>query len=48
MELKKSDAGVIPLPEVLDVELETKYLMGKNYHRDYVDAELGPYESKTD
>ena len=48
VELKKRDAGVIPLPEVLDVELETKYLMGKNYHRDYVDAELGPYESKTD
>ena len=45
--MKKRDDGVIPLPKVLDVELEIKYLMGKNYHRDYVDAELGPYEFKT-
>ena len=27
-----------------DVELETRYLMGKNYHRSFVDDELGPYE----
>ena len=46
--MKKRDDGVIPLPKVLDVELEIKYLMGKNYHRDYVDVELGPYESKAD
>ena len=46
--MKKRDDGVIPLPQVLDTELEIKYLMGKNYHRDYVDVELGPYESKTD
>ena len=29
---------------VRDVELETKYLMGKNFHRGYVDPDLGPYE----
>ncbi len=27
-----------------DVELETRYLMGKNYHRSFVDDELGPFE----
>ena len=31
-----------------DVELETRYLMGKNYHRAFVDDELGPYEHRTD
>jgi len=46
--MEKRDDGVIPLPQILDVELEIKYLMGKNYHRDYVDVELGPYESRTD
>ena len=27
-----------------DLELEIKYLMGKNFHRGYVDQDLGPYE----
>ena len=27
-----------------DVELEIKYLMGKSFHRGYVDPDLGPYE----
>ena len=27
-----------------DVELETKYLKGKNFHRSYVDPDLGPCE----
>ncbi len=27
-----------------DVELETRYLKGKNFHRSFVDDELGPYE----
>ena len=27
-----------------DVELEVKYLQGKNFHRGYVDSDLGPYE----
>lgn len=26
-----------------DVEMEIKYLMGKSFHRDYVDPDLGPY-----
>jgi len=29
---------------VHDMELETHYLMGKNYHRSFVDDELGRYE----
>ena len=34
------------LGEVLlrDLELEIKYLMGKSFHRDYVDPDLGHYE----
>ena len=32
------------LPELRDVEFEIKYLMGKNYHRSFVDEDLGPYE----
>ena len=27
-----------------DVELEIKYLMGRSFHRGYVDQDLGPYE----
>ena len=30
--------------QLIDVELETKYLKGKNFHRSYVDQDLGPYE----
>ena len=30
-----------------DVELEIKYLMGKNFHRGYVDQDLGPYDRST-
>ncbi len=29
-------------PHIRDVELETKYLMGKNFHRGYVDPDVGP------
>jgi hypothetical protein len=29
---------------VRDIELDIRYLMGKNYHREFVDDELGPYE----
>ena len=46
--LLEGDEGVLPTPFVRDVELEVKYLMGKNFHRDFVDAELGPYERATD
>ena len=36
----------VALPEVVlnDVELEIKYLMGKNYHRGFIDPDLGAYE----
>jgi len=30
--------------QLMDVELETKYLKGKNFHRSFVDQDLGPYE----
>ena len=29
---------------VIDIELETKYLKGKNFHREFSDLELGPHE----
>ena len=32
---------------VTDVELEIKYLKGKNFHRSYVAADLGPYDHRT-
>ena len=38
------DDVVIESGLVRDVELETQYLMGKNFHREFVDRELGPYE----
>ena len=37
------DPDVTPRIFVRDVELETKYLMGKNFHRGFVDPDLGPY-----
>ena len=37
--------AVVPAERTLsDVELEFKYLLGKSFHRDYVDPDLGPYE----
>ena len=41
--LQKRDTQAIPELYVRDVELETKYLMGKNYHRGQ-DADLGEYD----
>jgi hypothetical protein len=36
----------LALPEIAlrDVELEIKYLMGKNFHRSFVDADLGAFD----
>lgn len=31
-------------PVVRDIELEIKYLMGKSFHRGFVDQDLGPYD----
>ena len=42
--LLERDPDVTPQVVVRDVELETKYLMGKSFHRGYVDPDLGPYE----
>ena len=38
------DPDVTPPIILRDVELDIKYLMGKNYHRGFVDPDLGPYE----
>ena len=46
--LLKRDPDVIPTAAVRDVELETRYLMGKSFHRGFVDPDLGPYESAVD
>ena len=43
--LHQRDPEVTPQIGVRDVELDVKYLMGKNYHRGFVDADLGPYDS---
>ena len=41
--LLRRDRHVTPQIDVRDVELEIKYLMGKNYHRGQ-DPDLGPFE----
>jgi len=38
------DPDVIPQIFVRDVELETRYLKGKSFHRAFVDPDLGPHE----
>jgi hypothetical protein len=43
IELIERDSEVHEPIYVRDVELEIKYLMGKNFHRDFVDTDLGPY-----
>ena len=45
--LHERDPDVTPQISLRDVELETRYLMGMNYHRDFVDTDLGPYEKVT-
>ena len=42
--LLERDPHVTPQIGLRDVELDIRYLMGKNYHRGFVDADLGPYE----
>ena len=42
--LVERDPDVAPQLYLRDVELEIKYLMGKNFHRGFVDQDLGPYE----
>ena len=45
--LLERDPQVLPEVVVRDVELEIQYLMGQNFHRDFVDPDLGPYEHAT-
>ena len=42
--LARRDPDALPMVSIRDVELEIKYLMGKNFHRGQ-DLDLGPYES---
>jgi hypothetical protein len=42
--LLERDPEIIPQLLVRDVELETHYLKGRNFHRAFVDPDLGPYE----
>ena len=42
--LVRRDPQVVPEASVRDVEMEVKYLKGKSFHRDFVDADLGPWE----
>ena len=42
VEMLRRDRQVLPAARLRDVELEVKYLMGKNFHRQPVDADLGP------
>ena len=42
--LLERDPDVMTQVQLRDVELEIKYLMGKNYYRGYVDPDLGPYD----
>ena len=44
IELLRRDSQALPEIVVRDVELDLKYLMGRNYHRGQ-DDDLGPYES---
>ena len=42
--LLERDPDVTPQIELRDVELDVKYLMGKHYHRGFIDPDIGPYE----
>lgn len=44
IELLQRDAQALPEIFVRDVELDIKYLMGRNFHRGH-DIDLGPYEA---
>ena len=42
--LRRRDPEVTPQISLHDMELETRYLMGKNHYRGYVDPDMGPYQ----
>ena len=43
--LLERDPDVLPQIEVRDVELDTRYLMGRNFYRSFDDPDLGPIEA---
>ena len=48
VKLLARDAGVTPTLSLRDVELEVRYLMGRHFHRAFVDPDLGPYGERGD
>ena len=46
LEVTLNHRDPVALPEIVlrDVELEIKYLMGKNFHRSFIDPDLGAFE----
>ncbi|MCY3756974.1 MAG: hypothetical protein OXG96_04565, partial [Acidobacteria bacterium] len=40
--LNKRDPDITPSLKLRDIEIETRYLMGKNYYRSNEDTDLGP------
>ena len=44
--LLNRDPDVVHQTSIRDVELETKYLMAKNFHRGFVDPDLGRYDGR--
>ena len=46
--LNYRDPVALPALILRDVELEIKYLMGKNFHRSFVDPDLGSFERVVD
>ncbi len=42
VELLRRDGQVLPPVVLRDVELKIEFLMGKNFHRDLIDGDLGP------
>ena len=48
VKLLARDAAVTPTLSLRDVELEVRYLMGRHFHRAFVDPDLGPYGERGD
>ena len=42
--LQERDGEVVPKVHLRDVEVEIQYLLGRHFHRGFVDADLGPWE----
>ena len=45
VELVHREPEAIPPRSLRDVELEVRYLMGRNFHRGFVDLDLGPWNT---